>query len=147
MFGALFPGILGVSAIDPAGGRCCANPLPALAGGIGRSYVVHANFANPALTLNPDAATVAGFTMVEAAGGSAPRACIRISGAEPSEVCGEVLFDTGTPQCLVATTGVGHEGAFPPRTPMMLAVGPWTHAFEVGRGRRFASPSGTASAT
>jgi len=134
MFGVLFPGILGVSAIDPAGGRCCANPLPALAGGVGRSYVLHANFANPALILNPDAATTGAFTMVDAARGTSPRGCIHITGAEPSEVCGEVLFDTGTPPCVVTTTGVGHEGAFPPRTPLTISVGAWSHTFAVGPG-------------
>ena len=134
MFGALFPGILGVSPIDPPGGRCCANPLPALAGGVGRSYIVHANFASPALTLNPDAAALGGFTMVDVARGTPPRGCIRITGAEPNEVCGDVLFDTGSPQCVVTTTGVGHEGAFPPRTPVTLGVGTWSHAFEAGPG-------------
>jgi len=134
MFGVLFPGILGVSAVDPPGGRCCANPLPALAGGVGQSYVVHANFANPALILNPDAATTGRFTMVDAARGTSPHGCIRITGAEPNEVCGEVLFDTGTPPCVVTTTGIGHEGAFPPRTPVTITLGAWSHTFEVGPG-------------
>jgi hypothetical protein len=133
MFGALFPGILGVSAIDPPGGRCCANPLPTLAGGV-RSYIVHSNFAHPALILNPDAATANGFTMVDAARGTSPRGCIRITGAEPSEVCGEVLFDTGTPPCVVTTTGTGHDGPFPPHTPVTISVGAWSHTFAVGPG-------------
>jgi len=95
MFGVLFPGIMGLRLRDAPRGDCCANPLPALAGGVGRSYIVHANVADPALILNPDPGSVAKFTMVESALGIS-RGCVRIPSAQPSEVCGEVLFDTGT---------------------------------------------------
>ncbi len=133
MFGVLFPGILGLGSIDPPRGQCCSNPLPALAGGVGRTYVVRANFGAPELVLNPDAATVRAFTLLDVSRGTLPRGCVRVS-ASPNEVCGEVLFDTGTPQLVVTTTGIAAAGPYPPGTTATLTVGGWSHAFAVGPG-------------
>ena len=131
MFGRLYPGILGASTVDPPRGRCCANPLGALVA-YGRRWIVHAEFSAPTLTLGPDPATLAPFTMIDVARGTLPRGCIRLSGSAPSEVCGDVLFDTGTPQFLVTTTGAAAQGPFPPGTTATLALGTWSHAFEIG---------------
>ena len=131
MFGTLFPGILGIGLMAPTPSRCCGNPLPSLAGGVGRSYIVRANFAGPTLTLNPDAATVTRFTMVEALQ-DWTWGCISIEGAQPNQVCGGVMFDTSSPQMHVTTTGVGHPGVFPNHTPVTLRVGDFSHAFDIG---------------
>jgi hypothetical protein len=133
MFGGLFPGILGISITDPPRGRCCANPLAAVPGGVGQTYVVHADFAAPSLTLNPDSATVGAFTMIDVPRGALPHGCIRIS-SSPNETCGDVLFDTGAPQLLVTTTGIASTGAFARGTTATLTLGPWTHGIAVGPG-------------
>jgi hypothetical protein len=131
MFGGLFPGILGVGLMGPTPSICCRNPLPSLAGGVGRSYIVRANFAAPTLTLSPDAATIASFTMVDALQGWT-WGCIAIEGVQPNRVCGGVLFDTGSPHMYVTTTGVGHNGVFPNHTPVRLQIGDWSHTFDIG---------------
>ncbi len=131
MFGKLFPGILGASNVDPPRGRCCANPLGALVA-YGRRYIVHADFAAPTLTLAPDPAALSAFTLIDVARGTLPRGCVRLSGTAPTEVCGDVLFDTGTPQFLVTTTGIAAQGPFPAGTTATLTVGTWSHAFEIG---------------
>jgi hypothetical protein len=133
MFGRLFPGILGIGLMGPPPSTCCTNPLPSLAGGVGRSYVVHGNIAAPSLTLNPDSATVANFTMVPSALGWS-RGCVSFTGTEPNEVCGGVLFDTGSTQMVVTTTGIARAGSVPLHTPVTLRVGTWSHLFEVGSG-------------
>jgi len=57
MFGKLFPGILGVSIIDPPRGRCCANPLESLAQNSNR-YIVHSAFSAPTISLLTESACV-----------------------------------------------------------------------------------------
>jgi hypothetical protein len=131
MFGKLFPGILGASNVDPPRGRCCANPLGALIA-YGKRYIVHADFTAPTLTLGPDAAALAPFTMIDVARGTLPRGCLRVSSVALGEVCGEVLFDTGTPQFVVTTTGIAAQGPFASGTTATLSVGTWSHAFEIG---------------
>jgi hypothetical protein len=132
MFGGLFPGILGVRNEVIPDGTCCANPLPELARAVGRRFVVHAKLDNPTLTLDPDPASVAAFTLIDVPTGTVPRGCIRI-GAEPSgTVCGDVVFDTGSPQ-IIATTTTGETLPLPPaRSAVSLTIGTWSHAIVVG---------------
>ena len=56
------------------------------------------------------------------------RGCIRIYDTG-LETCGPVIFDTGTPQLLVTTTGM-----VPPRpwSHATLRIGAWTHDFLIG---------------
>jgi hypothetical protein len=127
MFGTLFPGIFGASMTDPPRGRCCANPIEALPA-YGKRFIVHAAFSGPSVTLGPDPAALAGFTMIDVARGVLPRGCVRVSSAA-GEVCGDVLFDTGTPQIVVSSPGVVAQGPQPAGTTATLTVGAWSHAF------------------
>ena len=69
---APYAGVLGIDAVGVPD-RCCVNPLPELAGGIGRRFIVHAALPNPTLTLNPDDAMLSGFTMLNVPGHAAVR--------------------------------------------------------------------------
>ncbi|MGZ3497333.1 MAG: hypothetical protein ACXWNZ_05605 [Vulcanimicrobiaceae bacterium] len=131
MFGRLFPGILGAGNIEPALGRCCDNPLKAFEDGVGRTYIVHSNFAAPTLTLNPDSAEKSAFTMVDVGVmATPPSGCFTIS---DTKICGDVIFDTGTPQLVVTTNGALPTG--PTRgTSMTLAIGRWSHEYALGAG-------------
>jgi hypothetical protein len=131
MFGLLFPGILGIGYVDPPGNRCCPNPLEALTA-YGRRYIVHAQVSAPTLTLGPDPASLAAFTMIDVPHGVLPRGCLRVSGIAFGDVCGEVLFDTGTPQLVVTTTGIASAGPLPSGTTATLTVGTWSHAYAIG---------------
>jgi hypothetical protein len=132
MFGLLYPGILGVGYVDPPGNRCCPNPLEAFP--TGKRFIVHAAVAAPTLTLGPDAETLKAFTMVDVPHGVLPRGCVRLAAPVGNEVCGEVLFDTGTPQLVVTTTGVPTQGPLPSGMTATLTVGTWSHAFPIGPG-------------
>ena len=56
-FAGIYPGIFGAYLQAPLQG-CCASALYFLDGKLGRRFIVHANFAGPTLTLNPDPATM-----------------------------------------------------------------------------------------
>ena len=138
MFGAPFAGILGVNRIDPPSGRCCPNPLRGLAGGLGLRYIVHANAAAPTLTLGAKLASPSGYTMLDVPRGMAPRGCIRLSTAS-NDVCGDVVFDTASPDFAITTTGAAVEAPLPPGTTATLTIGPWMYAFTLGNGTRLSA--------
>ncbi len=141
MFGRLFPGILGVNLMVPPS-RCCASPLPALAGGVGKRYIVHAAFDAPQLVLNPDNATVQSFSMADIGSAGWPQGCITIEKLLPYDFCGEVLFDTGTPQIVVSGVGIDSRGAAPAGSAAHLRLAGWSHDFVAGRdGRIFVRPA------
>lgn len=133
MFGRLFPGIFGASPTGPPNDRCCQNPLFAF-GDTGSRYIVHSNFAGPTLTLNPDAQTTAAFSFVDLPndGGrlGMPSGCLRISGVP--DICGTVIFDTGSPQLSATTTTPVNVGPVAPGTLVMLNMGSWSHEFTTG---------------
>jgi hypothetical protein len=128
MFGELYPGILGAYPRPPALEGCCDNPLGALDGRIGRTFILHANFDAPAVTLDPAPATVAGFTIVSISALGAPRGCIRVYEVQ-HETCGPVLFDTGSGAIFVETMGTVPG---PPWTHALLRLGSWSHDFSLG---------------
>ena len=127
LFSGIYSGIFGAY-ITPQVKGCCVSPLFALDGGVGRRYIVHAAFDAPTITLNPDDVTVNTFSVVDFAAFGAPRGCIRIYEAG-QETCGPVIFDTGTPQLLVTTTGMVPARPWSHAT---LRIGAWTHDFPVG---------------
>lgn len=129
LFSGIYSGIFGAY-FTPTRGGCCASPLALLDGGIGRRYIVHAAFDAPTLTLNPDERMVNTFSVVDFAAFGAPRGCIRIY-QTGQETCGPVIFDTGTPQLLVTTTGMIPQR---PWTHAMLRIGAWTYDFPIGSG-------------
>jgi len=128
MLSGIYSGIFGAYFSPPQRRGCCDSPLFALDGGVGRRYIVHANFKAPTITLNPDDVALSPFSVVDFAAFGAPRGCIRIYDAG-LETCGPVIFDTGTPQLLVTTTGL-----VPPRpwSHATLKIGTWTHDFPIG---------------
>jgi hypothetical protein len=128
LFSGIYSGIFGAYITPPVLKGCCVSPLFALDGGVGRRYVVHAAFDAPTVTLNPGDLTVNTFGIVDFAAFGAPRGCLRIYDAG-QETCGPVIFDTGTPQLLVTTTGM-----VPPRpwSHATLRIGTWTHDFRIG---------------
>ena len=132
MFGRLFPGILGASNVEPPLGRCCRNPLSTFEGGIGLTYIVHSNLEAPTLTLSPDATERIAFTMIDVRLMAAPpNGCFAISDAK---VCGDVLFDTGSPQLVVTTNGALPNGPIARGTRMTLSMGSWSHEYTLGAG-------------
>jgi hypothetical protein len=128
LFSGIYPGIFGAYLRQTGNAGCCASPLIALDGGVGRRFIVHANFNAPTLTLNPDDVALTAFSVVDFAAFGAPRGCIRVYGGG-QETCGPVIFDTGTPQLLITTTGMIPA---PPWTHATLRIGSWTHDFAIG---------------
>jgi hypothetical protein len=128
MFGGSYPGVLGVYPRPPAMEGCCDNPLGALENQIGRSFVLHAAFDAPTLTLSPAPATIAGFTLVAIGALGAPQGCITVYGLG-SQTCGPVIFDTGSSSIFVQTLGIV-PGA--PWTHALLRIGSWTRDFTIG---------------
>jgi hypothetical protein len=134
MFGELFPGILGLDMVTP--GICCSNPLPALANGVGKQYIVHAAFDGPQLVLDPDASMTQNFTMVDVGGDGWPQGCIDVEGNLPYDFCGPVLFDTGTPAIVISGPGIDTPGRARPGSTAHLRVADWSHDFVAGRRMR-----------
>jgi hypothetical protein len=132
MFGQLFPGILGLSMMVPQRGRCCTNPLPALSDGVGKRYIVHAAFNGPQVLLDPDDATIQNFTMADIGDSGWPQGCITVDDLLPYDFCGEVLFDTGTPQLMIVGTGIDTPGAAARGAVAHLRISDWNHDFVSG---------------
>ena len=128
MFGGVYSGILGAYPRPPALEEWGENPLGALDGRIGRTFILHAALDAPSVTLNPAPATVADFTMVPIGAMGAPRGCIRVYDVQ-HETCGPVLFDTGSGALFVQTMGTVPG---PPWTHAVLRVGGWSHDFTIG---------------
>jgi hypothetical protein len=131
MFGRMFPGILGAGNGIPPRGGCCTNPFDA-SGAYGKQYIVHSNFSGPNIVVRPDAATIAKFSMVSAARGVRPYGCIRLVGS-PNDICGGVLFDTGTPQIEVVTNTIADSAQTSGEIPAKLTLGTWSHTFAGGK--------------
>ncbi len=112
-----------------------APALPADAPVVVPLHVVHARLGDPELVLSPDNATLDAFTMVDAGRESWPTGCLWIGGAEPTDVCGRIIFDTGSRQCTATTTAAARDGDVAGGTSVRLEVGAWSHAFDVGPGR------------
>ncbi|MBV8299776.1 MAG: hypothetical protein JO083_09570 [Candidatus Eremiobacteraeota bacterium] len=131
IFGALFAGMFGIGNVDPPAGACCQNPLNALEAYRPR-YIVHAALDAPSLTLDPGDAALQRFTMIDVTGAQTPVGCVRFAGGVTSKVCGEMLFDTGTPYLTVVTTGAIIPTPLPPGTTASLTVGTWSHTYAIG---------------
>jgi hypothetical protein len=128
MFGQLYPGIFGALPLPPGQPTCCDVPFGGLDGRVGRTFIVHADFDEPTVTLNPDATMKSAFTVIPIGPLLGPRGCIRIYDVG-QETCGPVLFDTGGNQILIMTTGVVPAK---PWTHALLRIGSWTHDFDLG---------------
>jgi len=128
LFSGIYSGIFGGYISESNQKGCCASALMALDGGLGRRYILHAAFDAPTITFNPDDRAVTMFSVVDFAAFGAPRGCIRVYGAG-QETCGPVIFDTGTPQLLITTTGMIPSA---PWTHATLKIGTWTHDFLLG---------------
>jgi hypothetical protein len=129
MFGRLFSGILGLDMRAVPSTRCCANPLPALAGGVGRRYIVHAGLDAPSLLLNPDDAALRGFTMLQPHDGPWPFGCVSVSDILPHTLCGELVFDTGTPQLNIAGPALRETRVAAPGAVATVRSGGWSQTF------------------
>ena len=123
----MYAGVLGIASISRTD-RCCANPLLALSDGIGRRFIVHSDIAGPTLTLNPDAAALRGFTMVDVPLGTRPTACIHVSGSVPKHTCGPLAFDTGSTMTLILGSDVA-DGSVEGGT-ATLSIGEWSHVLQ-----------------
>lgn len=102
MFGGAFPGIIGIGMQVPPRGACCSSPIPALANGVGRRYVVRADLRAPELTLDPDDAAVQDFDMSDVGPSGWPQGCITSTQcwravsrrAERLRICGSAIGTT-----------------------------------------------------
>ncbi len=132
-FGRLFPGVAGLMMTGATPDACCVNPLYDLAGRVGRAYVLHADFSKPALTLNPDAATIGKFSIVPVALGvsSWPEGCIVVKDVQLN-VCGQIVIDTGLQDTVIQDPSPALQTNFPGGTIASLSVGAWKHAFTSG---------------
>lgn len=129
MFGGLFSGILGLDMRGVPPTKCCANPLPELAGGVGRRYIVHAKSDTPSLLLDPGTVALRGFTMLSAHAGPWPVGCVRVSDILPRELCGELVFDTGTPQLNIAGPGLRETRIAAPGAVATVRSSGWSQTF------------------
>jgi len=127
MFGRLFSGIFGASNATVPRGGCCINPFEAF-NEYGKQYLVHANMSAPTVTLKPDSAMLAKFTMIPVPRNLMPRGCIHIPTAV-NDICGEVLFDTGAPGIQVTTNTIAANGQVRAEIPARLTIGTWSHTF------------------
>ncbi|HEV3087049.1 MAG TPA: hypothetical protein VGX96_07450 [Candidatus Elarobacter sp.] len=131
MFGGLFPGVLGAADIYLPNLECCQNPFNSF-GFYNQRYVVHANFRNPSVMLDPDERTKKAFSMLGVVSALTPLGCLRIAGRVTNEVCGEIFFDTGKPGLEVETSGPVAPAPLPPGTTATLTVNTWSHTYAVG---------------
>jgi hypothetical protein len=130
-FGRVFPGVFGLRITNALPEECCVNPLLGLTGHVGESYIVHAAFAKPSLTLNPDAATVAKFASFPTTLTSWPEGCITVKDVN-LRVCGEVMVDTGLQETLIQDPSPSFQGIFPGNTVASLSIGSYKHDFTSG---------------
>jgi hypothetical protein len=132
-FGRVFPGVAGLLMTSPAPGECCVNPLYDLTGHVGRNYILHADFAKPSLTLNPDATLLAKFSTVSVplSATSWPDGCITVKDVQ-LRVCGQVSVDTGFQDLVIQDPSPVIQTIFPGGTVATLTVGSWKHGFTSG---------------
>jgi hypothetical protein len=130
-FGRVFPGVLGLMITSATPGECCVNPLFALERRAGHSYLLHADFSKPSLTLSPDAATIAKFSMAPLTASSWPTGCVVVKDVE-IRVCGEIVIDTGLQDTVIQDPAPAFQGIFAGGTVANLSVGSWKRDLTAG---------------
>jgi hypothetical protein len=131
MFSDPLAGMFGIGNVVPPAGGCCPNPFAAFESYPPR-YVVHAAFDAPSVRLDPGDAALERFTMVDVSGAQTPLGCLRLAGGVTNKICGEMLFDTASPELAVITTGPLTPLPLPPGTTASLTVGTWSHTYAIG---------------
>lgn len=130
-FGGLFPGVLGIGNVGPPAERCCANPFDSF-GWYRQRYIVHSALDAPSIALDPDDASLRGFTPVDITGAETPIGCVRLAGGATNEICGPIVFETAVSPLVVTTTGALTATPLPPGTTATLSVGAWSRTHAIG---------------
>jgi|GEM_PF-1308702 len=130
-FGRVFPGVLGLMMTNAMPADCCVNPLLGLERRAGHSYILHAAFLKPTLTLNPDSTLAGTFVTVPVGMSSWPSGCIAVKDVQ-LQVCGDVVIDTGLQETVIQDPAPSFQGIFPGGTIANLSIGAWKHDFTSG---------------
>jgi len=130
-FGRVFPGVLGLMMTTANPDDCCINPLFGLERRAGHSYLLHAAFLKPTLTLSPDSTLTNAFVTVPTGVSAWPNGCIAVKDVQ-LQVCGEVVIDTGLQETVIQDPAPSFQGIFPGGTVANVSIGTWKHDFTSG---------------